>query len=154
MPLYRGRFDDSRFDLAIFDQVPGDVIMVIEEKIYEILSAESSVTDLCPASRIKVPGDWQGLDRPYVVHFPVSIEPTRDHSGLKALRVWDFYQVSIVSDTYATGSAVAVAVRDAMDGIHADGVDIQFRPGPWYIGRDDETNTENFALTFRIAEAL
>lgn len=127
--------------------------MTIEEKVYALLSAMPTVTALCPASRIKVPGNWQGLVRPYVVHHPVTVEPIRTHDGLESLRIWEYYQISVIAETYSSGTALAVAIRDGLDGIH-DGCHFQWRPGGWYVGRDDDMNIEHFALNFRVAEAL
>lgn len=134
--------------------------MTIEEQIEAILSAAAGVTSLRPAPRIKVPGDWQNLPKPYIVHFPVSMTPTRCHDGLKALQVWDFYQVSIFADLYSAGTALTRAVKAALDGKHqigspvSDGIDVQLLPSPWYMGMDPETKTHQFVLNFRIAEAL
>lgn len=129
--------------------------MTIEEKIYALLSGNGAVTALVPSSRIKPPGFWQNMARPYIVHRPVAAEPIRCHSeGLINHRFWDPYQVSVISDDYASGRPVINAVRDALDGVHAGGVQIQLKPSPWYVGRDSETNTELFALDFFISEAL
>lgn len=130
--------------------------MTITEKVQAVLIAAAGVTGLVPAARIKVPGTWQNLTRPYIVHRPVAEgSPTHTHDGgLESLRLWEFYQVSIFAATYDSGNAVAQAVRTALDGLHSGGVHVFYRGGPWYVGRDDETDTEHFALDFRIFEAL
>jgi len=124
----------------------------VETEVYDILRAASGVTSRCPATRIKTPGPNQNLALPYIVHFPVAERPTRTHGGLAALRIWDSYQVSVFSADYATGRALADAVRTAMDGVTSTGVHIQFR-GTLHL-YEDETQVNHFVLEFFIAEAL
>lgn len=134
--------------------------MTVETAVQEILATSAAVVAICPTNRIKVPGAWQGLDLPYLVHFPVSLDPIRTHDGgLMALKIWGFYQVSIFADAYSTGVALTNAVLAAMDGHHlvdspAQGIDVQVIAGKHYLGWDDESETHHFALNFRIAEAL
>lgn len=134
--------------------------MTVETAVQEILASSTGITALCPASRIKVPGAWQDLALPYLVHFPVSLDPIRTHDGgVEPLKIWGFYQVSIFADAYSTGTALTTAVLAAMDGHHlvgplAQGVDVQVIAGKHYLGWDDESETHHFALNFRIAEAL
>jgi hypothetical protein len=132
-------------------------VAVIEEQVYTILSAISAVTALVPASRIKVPGDWQNLSRPYIVHFPVSPDPVHVHDdAVIHPGVWDFYQISVFADSYSSGRAVIDALienfRDNMTG----GVTAFLRPGSLYQGSETigETTVHHFALNYRIAEAL
>lgn len=125
--------------------------MTVEEKVYAILSAAPVII---PANRIKPPGNWQNLARPYIQHFPVSIHPTYTHERLENLKDWEFYQVDVFSDDYASGNAVAVAVRDRLGNYRQDGLVIFLEPGPWYVGRDPDVNYEHFAPHFRIAETL
>ena len=124
----------------------------VETEVYDILRATNGVTSRCPATRIKTPGPNQNLALPYIVHFPVAERPTRTHGGLAALRIWDSYQVSVFSSDYATGRALADAVRLAMDGVTSTGVHIQFR-GMLHL-YEDETQVNHFVLDFFIAEAL
>lgn len=129
--------------------------MTIEEKIYAVLSADATVTALVPATRIKPPGNWQNLARPYIVQFPVSEGPIRTHTeGLQDLRIWDFYQLDIFGDTYSSAKAVAEALRTALDG-NQNGVDFQYR-GQRYTGRetDEGIGVEHMIVEFFIAEAL
>jgi len=88
--------------------------VVVEEKVQEILVAATGVTALVPAARIKLPGDWQTLPRPYIVHGPVSVDPTQTHGGLVALRAWEFYQVSCFGAIYSDAKRIAVSVRAAL----------------------------------------
>jgi len=138
--------------LAAYRLADGYWIVTVSEKVQAVL-AGGAVTTFVPAARIKVPGDWQNLARPYIVHFPVSPAPTQTHGGRAALIIWEFYQVSIFADTYSTGEEAAIAVRDNLPGVH-DGVHIFWHAGGWYIGKDDDTGVHHFALDFKIAEAL
>jgi hypothetical protein len=86
----------------------------IEEKVYELLAAAlpaygSPPAVLVPAARIKPPGSWQTLDKPYIVHFPVAPDPIETHQGLADLTGWR-YQISCFGTTYESARAVADAV--------------------------------------------
>lgn len=129
-------------------------MMVIEEKMQEVLTGIEALKALVPASRIKVPGNHQNLARPYIVHMPISQEPITTHEGLQPLRVWEFYQVSVFADLYSTGTAIMTVLRENLPGVASDGVHIFMRGGGWYRGRDDDMNVEHFALDLKIAEAL
>ena len=127
--------------------------MTIEQAIYNILGADASVTALCPAARIKVPGDWQNLARPYIIHTASQIRPTRTHTGLVSLREWD-YQVNVISADYATGRALYEAIITALDGWHV-GIHCSLDFGPVHIGGvRDGLEAEEFALTFKVTESL
>lgn len=129
--------------------------MTIEEQVLTILSGFSAVTSLVPASRIKVPGNWQNLQRPYIVHFPVSPDARHVHDdGLIQPGIWDFYQISVYADTYSQGRAVVKAIIANFRGQLAGGVTAFLQPGAFYMGRDDQMNVEHFALNFRVAAGL
>jgi len=130
---------------------------VVEEQIYTILSGISALTALVPAARIKVPGDWQNLTRPYIVHFPVSPAPVHVHDD-SAIQpgIWDFYQVSVFSSTYSEGRAIIdVLIENFRDNL-TGGVTALLQPGSFYQGHEKigETTVHHFALNFRIAEGL
>ena len=130
---------------------------VIEEQVYTILGGISALTALVPTSRIKVPGDWQNLTRPYIVHFPVSPDPVHVHDD-SAIQpgVWDFYQISVFADSYSSGRAVIdVLIENFRDNL-TGGVTAFLRPGSFYQGSETigETTVHHFALNFRIAEGL
>ena len=138
--------------------------MTVREKIQAVLEAASGVTAFVPTNRIRVPGAWQNLDRPYLIHFAVAADPTYTHSGLAAGRGWE-YQVSVFADSYSTGDAVATAVVNALSGVHGDsplteGMTVFWEPGTWYAGsassRADGSGPpiEHFAIEFRIFEGL
>lgn len=116
-----------------------------------VLIAAAGLTALVPATRIRVPGDWQDMARPYIIHQPVTVRPTETHNGLQALRIWDIYQVSVFSATFSSGRAVVEQVIAALRGAHSDMYG-QWRPGLLYIGRDDEQDVFEFAVDFLLSE--
>lgn len=124
----------------------------VETEVYDILRAASGVTSRCPATRIKTPGPNQNLSLPYIVHFPVAERPIRTHGGLVALRIWESYQVSVFASDYATGRALADAVRTAMDGVTSSGVHVHFQ-GLRYL-QEEDVQVNHFVLEFQIAEAV
>lgn len=127
--------------------------MTVEEAVYNILRGHAGVTNLCPAARIKVPGQWQNLARPYIIHMPITIEPIHVHGAKAALNIWGYYQVSVFAETYKAGRDLLDAVIEALDGQHP-GLDIQLQGGSFYVGGQPDFDTEQFAVSFRIAEAL
>jgi hypothetical protein len=125
----------------------------IEEKIHSVLSGDAAVTALVPVARIKVPGGHQNLTRPYIIHFPVGVEPLYTHSGLEDLRKWDFYQVSCYGDSHSSARAVAVAVRNLLADYRADRL-VCFWQNDRTLPYDDETRVHHIALEFTIFESL
>lgn len=123
--------------------------MTIEEEVYSLLSAGlTSVT----ADRIKPPGDWQNLARPYVVHLPVTADIQQMHSGQIPLRRWPFYQVSVFADSYSSARSVADQVISTLAGVHSDGVTFLWRNmTPIY---DDEVRVVQISVDFEVFEAL
>lgn len=90
--------------------------MTVEEKIQAVLEGSGSVTSVVPVARIKVPGDWQDLALPYIIHFPLLDEPIHTHDGLAKLRIWRFYQVWIYAASYSQAAQLRDAVILALDG--------------------------------------
>jgi hypothetical protein len=131
--------------------------MNVEDKVQALLSASlpaygSPSVVLVPAIRIRTPGDWQNLVRPYIVHFPISADPIYTHQGRAALTPWRNYQVTVVADSWSSARLVANAVRDILDGNH-DGVQFFYRNTiglPW----DFERRVQEIAVDFEIFEAL
>jgi hypothetical protein len=124
--------------------------VTIEEKTFAVLSAASGITSLCPAARIKLPGDHQNLARPYIVHQPIAADPERVSGGRAALQRW-VYQVSVFADTYSGARALAAAVVSAVDGTQGEAT---------YFWRDQDHQFESdvrihhIALGFEVFEAL
>jgi hypothetical protein len=90
---------------------------IIEEKVHALLLAGSTVTDIV-ADRILPPGNHQNVQRPYIVHFPVSHQSTYTHGGRAGLKQWPFYQVSCFAESHSVARALAVAVEDVLSGNH------------------------------------
>lgn len=125
--------------------------MTVSEKVQAVLEGDGRLTALVPTDRIRVPGDWQNLARPYIVHFPVSVEPIQCHDGRPAMTIWPDYQVSIFADDFGQAEDLAVVVRDALEGNH-NGMQVFWERG-WFIGQEIDPPVFHFALGFRIAEA-
>lgn len=126
--------------------------MLIEEKVYALLSADAGVSAL--TSRIKPPGDWQNLRRPYVVHFPVAPEviPLHDAADQKAaLTVWRSYQVSCFGDSYSAARTLATAIVAALSGQHG-GVTFQWTGQTSMF--ESDVRVFHVALDFEVWEAL
>ena len=129
--------------------------MVVEQKVQEVLVGAAGVTALVPAARIKMPGDWQMLPRPYVVHFPVSSEGTHTHNeGLVDLRDWPTYQVSCFGGSYSEAKAVAVAVREALGDYKGSDGTVMFWRSERFVGYESDVKVHHIAVELEIWEAL
>lgn len=128
--------------------------MTIEEKVLAVWSARSDAIALVPASRFKPPGNWQALERPYIIQYPVAEFTINTHSTSPAqpLRIWEFYQLSVIADSYSSAKAIAEKIRSVFNGNY-DGVQFFYR-GQRFVGVDDVTRAEHIAVDLRIAEAL
>lgn len=125
--------------------------MTVEEEVYSLLGANVGVTALVPAVKIKVPGDWQNLPRPYIVHFPVAPDPTYTMEGRAALTCWNSYQVSCFADSYSGARAVSQAVVQALSGEH-NGVTFFWRnQRPFF---EEDVRVHQIMLEFEVYEAL
>jgi len=88
--------------------------MHVQEKVTAVLGAAAGVTALVPASRIKPPGNQEGMTLPYIVHFPVTVETGSTHnSGLYNLKKW-LYQVSCFAASYSAAKALSAQVVAAL----------------------------------------
>ena len=92
--------------------------MGIEETIYGILSADATLLGLSTgiAARIKPPGNWQALARPYIIYKPVTFNPTYVHDGGTLIDQYPNFQINVVADSYSSARAVANAVKLAVIG--------------------------------------
>ena len=128
--------------------------MTIEEKIASVWAADGAALALVPASRFKVPGNWQNLDRPYVIQYPIAEKSTHIQRGpsIQTLRIWEIYQLSVIADSYSSAKAVAEKMRSLFNG-NFGGVQF-FYLGQRWVGQDDLVGTEHIAVEFKIAETL
>ncbi len=131
--------------------------MIIEEELYSLWSSDPTVTAVCPVERIKPPGVWQELVRPYIVHFGAAVEPLHDNTNFLALRIWD-YQISIFTDSYSSGRALEQIMIAATDGHHVatSSADEGFQctwTSHGYV-KESDTGVHHFTLGFTISEGL
>lgn len=127
--------------------------MTVAEKVYSVLSGDAGVVALVPASRIKVPGDWQDLAAPYIIHFPVAAVPTHTLSERAALTNWPFYQVSIFAASYSAADAIATAVKAAMGHTNSAGVEFSWT-GQTTLPFEEDVRIQQIVLNFNIWEGL
>ncbi len=94
--------------------------MPVEETLYELLSTDVPLLALSPtiAQRIKPPGNWQFMPRPYIIYRPITFDPTYCHNHETAALIDHYpnFQISVVADDYSMASAVANAVNKAIRG--------------------------------------
>lgn len=130
--------------------------MTVEEKIQGLLESASGVTVLVPMDRIRVPGAWQDLPVPYIIHFPVAVDSTNTHDGPKALRIWPEYQVSVFASTYGEAKTIATAVEAKLDGWSDEDTDriALVRPALPLNDYDTDRKLAHIALAFQVAGAM
>ncbi len=127
--------------------------MNVTEKVYAVLAASAGVTALVPASRIKPPGDWQGLTIPYIVHFPVVVTTDQTHnSGLINLKNW-LYQVSCFGANYKEAKQVSAAVVTALGSYRAGGMTSHYS-GERTMPYEGDYRIQQIVLEFDIWESL
>ena len=129
--------------------------MTIDEKLLALWAADGTATALVPASRFKVPGNWQNLTRPYIIQYPIAERAYHAHNNrgaIQPLRVWEIYQLSVVADSYSSALAVAEKLRTLFNG-NFGGVQF-FYLGQRWVGQDEVVMTEHIAVEFKIAEIL
>ena len=114
---------------------------------------------LVAAASIKVPGHYQNIALPYVIHFPVSESPNQLHGSLADIRMWT-YQVSIFGSSFEQCADIAAALRSVIGHcVTDDGMNVQYENGR-YLGRDEATADSNYAgvhhwvMEFQVAESL
>ena len=127
--------------------------MTVAQKVQAVLIADSGVTALVDAARIKLPGDWQQLPRPYIVHFPVAGTGIQTYSeGLANLKRWS-YQVTCVGNTYSSAEAVAIAVRNILGDYRVGGIQ-SFWSGNGPALYDADLKVHEISIDFEIHDAL
>lgn len=101
--------------------------MAIEETTYAILAGNAPLMALSTGltARIKPPGNWQYLSRPYIIYSPVTFDPTHihDHATTALINHYPNFQVNVVADSYdsarAVANAVIMAIRGTNNGNHS-----------------------------------
>lgn len=133
--------------------------MTVTECVQYVLENDATLAATFPSGQIFAPGQRDRVDRPYIVHFPVTIQPNNKH-GLKPTSVNWGYQISVYAATLEQGEEAALDVITALHKKHqfgspvSDYIDAQFQGGAFYAGRDDEHDVEHFVLEFSITKAL
>jgi len=130
--------------------------MTSSEAVQEILTSDPHLLDIVPADRIRVPGPWQGMTPPYIIHVPVAVAPVRTHGGLDTGLRWT-YQISVYASNVSQGETIALAVIAALEGVHSvwsppESVHITWTGGHWYGGRAEEYEIEYFLLEFEVTQ--
>lgn len=128
--------------------------MIVEQAIFEALAADTGVTALVPAVRIKPPGDWQKLEMPYIVHFRVSGEGTHLYNGLAALKGWLYYQVSVFAPAFTDAMAIADAVRAAIGHATQTNGMQSFWVNDSVVDFDTDLKVQQVVMNFQVFEAL
>jgi hypothetical protein len=129
--------------------------MTVEAKMYAIMSTAAGITALVPAARIKPPGAWQNLTRPYLVHFPVAVDLIHTHYGLAELRMWRFYQIDIFADTYGNAIEIRDALVLALDGYKDAEVNRIAYQGAGGAGDfDTDLGIQHLALNFEVTGGM
>lgn len=124
----------------------------ISSRVQDLLEANSALIALVPTARIKPPGPWQNLARPYCVHFIVAAMPVVTYTGTSSAACEWLIQVSSFADSLAAAMAVAAEARAALDGRHANGVS-----GFWngdQVFYEDDTKIYQVASMFQIFGSL
>jgi len=129
--------------------------MNVEEKAQAVMAAASSITSLVPSSKIRVPGSWQDLTPPYIIHLPITMRPdaqTYARRTADGLRTFDAYQVSVFASTYSSGRAIVNAVLAALGGRKGK-FTFQAATGSIYVGKDDTSgiSLHHFAAHFAVS---
>ena len=119
------------------------------------MSGVAGITSLVPAARIKVQGDWQNLALPYIMHFPVGVQPIHTHTeGLAALRLWRFYQISIFALTYSEAIGIRDALIAGLDGYKDSDVNRIAYRGIGSSDFDTDRKIQHVALNFEVSGTL
>jgi hypothetical protein len=126
--------------------------VTLSQKVQAVLIASSPVTVIVPSSRIKPPGDWQSIPRPWIKHQPIGVDPQYVSGGvgtpgLIPLKEW-IYQVSCFADSFSGAEALADIVINALNGLQTD---VQFNwNGYDVLPFEEDVKVQHIALTFQV----
>lgn len=125
----------------------------VEEKVQAVLVANTALIAAVPAASIRVPGNYQNVSRPWIQHMPGGgVRPTYTHDGLKKLRFWERYQVTLYADAYSTGRPITELIITALTGVHST-FQAFWIPGGFRPLKDPDREIYQFALEFQVVEA-
>lgn len=130
--------------------------MTCDEKVQVILLADAALTAVVPAARIKTPGDWQAMPRPYIIHQPQAGQVIHTHDGgLQPLRIWDFYEVAVYALTHGEARTIGDLVVNALDGYSDSDVQRIALASPPSAGPyDTDRKLARVSIDFEIAGTL
>ena len=118
-----------------------------------MLGAAAGLTALVPVSRIKPPGNQEGLSLPYVVHFPVTVETARLHdTGIANLKKW-LYQVSCFGQSYSAAKAVSAQVVAALGNYRKGGIN-SYHFAERTMPYEADVRVQQIVLEFEIWDSL
>ena len=123
--------------------------MGIEASIYAIQAADGPLTALVPATRIKPPGNWEDLERPYIVHFATGETPTHTFSGLAGFQDWG-YQISVFADSAVEAAAIVATLRNSFGDKHFSNGIVMFWEGARAAVEDPDPNIVHIPVMFRV----
>lgn len=126
--------------------------MRIEDKILLVWAAEPTAIALVPASKFKVPGNYDKLTTPYVIHFPASPERVQQGYGeMQSIRIWEFYQFSVIAGSYSLAAQIADKIRDVFQGYKSAAT--YHYLGQFWPGRYEQNLTAGLmVVNYRIVE--
>jgi hypothetical protein len=125
--------------------------VTVEEKVQEVLVGDSGLTTLVPASKIRVSGDDQGIQVPYIMHFPVAEIPVETYDGAAGLRMWRNYQIDIYAGSLSAAAVIRDAVLSALNGYHDSITDRIFQAPGGASDYDVDRKVAHVALDFEVA---
>lgn len=128
--------------------------MKVEEWVYSVLKNHAGVAALTTAARIKPLGLWEGLVRPYIVHFPTNLRGTLVHRSRAGLTHWDFYQVSCFADSYSGARALADQVRIALGESYGEYQARWIGEGPSILDTEVQPPIHHIPVNFNITGQL
>lgn len=130
--------------------------MTVDEKVQVILLANVALVAVVPAARIKTPGDWQAMPRPYIIHQPQAGSVIHTHDGgLQPLRIWDFYEVAVYAETHGQARNIGNLVVNALDGYSDSDVQRIALASPPSAGPfDTDRKVARVSIDFEIAGTL
>ena len=99
--------------------------MTLDEKIFALWSADATATALVPAGRFKPPGNYQNIAAPYVVFYPIFMQPYDVLASANGIERGT-YQFSIYAAEYSTADTIRRKLLAVLDGNKA-GFNFRYR---------------------------
>lgn len=100
--------------------------MTIDEKIFALWSADGTATALVPASRFKPAGNYQNVSPPYVVFYPIFMQPFDVIASTSDGIERGTYQFSIYALSSSTAEQIRIKLKTVYNG-NFGGFNFRFR---------------------------